>query len=71
MGYSLTLAILAVFGIYLFCSFWAYTIYPMLPRFEVLLAVYPTSWVITETAALIACFGMSRRAFVCLTPQRP
>ena len=63
IGYSMTPAILTVFGTCVFRLFWAYTICRIYHTFEVLLAVYPISWIITGSAVLIAYFIIRRRVF--------
>ena len=63
IGYSMTPAILTVFGTCVFRLFWAYTICRIYHKFEVLLAVYPISWIITGSAVLIAYFIIRRRVF--------
>ena len=60
---SMTPAILTVFGTCVFRLFWAYTICRIYHTFEVLLAVYPISWIITGSAVLIAYFIIRRRVF--------
>ena len=63
IGYSMTPAILTVFGTCVFRLFWAYTICRIYHTFEVLLTVYPISWIITGSAVLIAYFIIRRRVF--------
>ncbi len=63
IGYSMTPAMLTVFGTCIFRLFWAYTICRAWPGFEVLLAVYPISWVITGGAVLAAYFILRKKAF--------
>lgn len=63
IGYSMTPAVLTVFGTCIFRLFWAYTVCRIYPSFEVLLAVYPISWVITGSAVLIAYSILRKRAF--------
>ena len=63
IGYSMTPAILTVFGTCVFRLFWAYTICRIYHTFEVLLIVYPISWIITGSAVLIAYFIIRRRVF--------
>ncbi len=63
MGYSMIPALITIFGTCLFRLIWAYTVCPAFPEFEVLLMVYPISWVITGGGMLIAYFIISRRAF--------
>lgn len=64
IGYSMTPAVLTVFGTCLFRLFWIYTICRKYHNFEVLLSVYPISWVITGAAVLTAYFVIRRKVFV-------
>ncbi len=63
IGYSMTPAVLTVFGTCVFRLFWAYAVCRIFPDFEVLLSVYPISWVITGSAVLCAYFILRRKAF--------
>ena len=63
IGYSMTPAILTVFGTCVFRLLWAYTICRMYPSFDVLIAVYPISWVLTGSAVLIAYFVIRKKVF--------
>ena len=63
IGYSMTPAVLTVFGTCVFRLFWAYAVCRIFPDFEVLLSVYLISWVITGSAVLCAYFILRRKAF--------
>ena len=63
LGHSLTPAVLTVFGTCVFRLFWVWVVCRIWPRFDVLLAVYPISWVITGTAVLSAYFIMRDKAY--------
>lgn len=63
IGYSMTPAILTVFGTCIFRLLWIYIICPVYTSFEVLMAVYPISWVITGISVLIVYFIVRRKAF--------
>ena len=63
IGYSMTPALLTIFGTCIFRLFWAYVVTPLCPTFEMLLSVYPISWIITGSAVLIAYFVLRKRAF--------
>lgn len=54
MGRSLTPAILTVFGTCLLRIVWVYLVSPVWPGFDILMAVYPVSWILTGTMVLIA-----------------
>ena len=63
LGYSATPAVLTIFGTCLLRLVWAYTICRAFPRFEILMIVYPISWIVTGSAVLAAYFIMRRKAF--------
>ena len=63
IGYSMTPAILTVFGTCVFRLIWAYTVCRAYPSFDVLILVYPISWIITGSAVLIAYFVIRRKVF--------
>lgn len=63
MGYSLTPAILTVFGTCIFRLVWIATICKKYKSFAVLLNVYPITWVITGIAVLSAYFWIRRKCF--------
>lgn len=63
IGYSLTPAMLTVFGTCIFRIVWIYTVCRQYTSFEALMVVYPISWVITGTAVLLAYFIIRKRAF--------
>lgn len=63
MGYSMTPAILTVFGTCVFRLVWIYTVCRIHPGYHILLMVYPITWVITGTAVLVAYFLRRKKAF--------
>ena len=63
MGHSMTPAVLTVLGTCLLRLIWAFSICSIWPRFEVLMLVYPLTWIITGSSVLIAYFTMRRKAF--------
>ena len=63
IGRSMTPAVLTIFGTCFFRLFWAYTVCRAYPSFDVLISVYPISWIITGGAVLIAYFIIRRKAF--------
>ncbi len=63
LGYSMTPAMLTIVGICAFRLFWIYRIFNQNKSFELLLNVYPISWVITGVAVLTAYFLISRRQY--------
>ena len=63
MGYSMTPAVLTVFGTCILRLVWVYVVCDMYPGFGVLMAVYPVSWVVTGVAVLAVYFVIRRKAF--------
>ena len=63
MGYSLTPAVLTMFGSCVFRIIWVYTVCRVYKSFETLILVYRISWVITGTAVLTAYFLIRKKAF--------
>lgn len=63
LGYSLTPAILTVFGTCVFRLFWAFVVCGIHHDYTVLMSVYPISWTITGIAVLTAYFIIRRKAF--------
>lgn len=63
MGYSLTPAVLTMFGSCVFRIIWIYTVCRIYKSFETLILVYRISWVITGTAVLTAYFLIRKKAF--------
>lgn len=63
MGYSMTPAVLTVFGTCILRLVWVYVVCDMYPGFDVLMAVYPVSWVVTGVAVLTVYFVIRRKAF--------
>lgn len=54
LGKSLTPAVMTVFGTCLLRIVWVYVVSPIWPGFDVLMSVYPISWVLTGTFVLFA-----------------
>lgn len=63
MGYSMTPAVLTVFGTCILRLVWVYVVCDMYPGFDVLMAVYPVSWVVTGVAVLAVYFVIRRKVF--------
>lgn len=63
MGYSLTPALLTMFGTCVFRLVWIFTVCKKYRAIKVLLVVYPITWVITGTAVLTAYFLIRKRCF--------
>ncbi len=60
MGFSVTPALLTVFGTCLFRVFWVFVVCPRWPGYDVLMTVYPISWIFTGTMVLAAYFIIMR-----------
>lgn len=63
MGYSLTPAMMSVFGTCIFRLIWAYTIPKLNQSLGALYIVYPISWIITGTLVLSSYFIIRRKVF--------
>ena len=63
MGYSLLPALLTVIGSVGFRLFWLFSIFPIFNSFEMLLNVYPVSWILTGTMVIISYIFVSKKAF--------
>lgn len=63
MKYSLTPALISVFGICGIRFIYVFTVFPKNPTFATLLAVYPLSWLITTVGIIIAFVIYTRKAF--------
>lgn len=63
MGYSMTPAIITIFGTCVFRLMWVATISKWYPSFEMLMDVYPVSWIITGILVLSTYFVMRNKIF--------
>ncbi len=63
MGYSMTPAMLTVFGTCVFRLAWIALVCQKYHTFGVLVSVYPISWVVTGAAVLAAYFILRKKAF--------
>lgn len=63
LGYSMTPTILTIFGTCILRLVWVYTVNRQYNSFEVLMYVYPLSWVITGIAVWVAYYTIRRKAF--------
>lgn len=61
MGWSLTPALLTVFGTCLLRIVWVYVVTPYWGSFEMLMTVYPVSWIITGLLVLTAYWIVIRK----------
>ncbi len=69
LGYSMTPTMFTIFGTCLFRLLWIYTVCPIYNSFEVLMYVYPISWIITGVAVAGAYYVIRRKAFAIPTEQ--
>lgn len=63
IGYSMLPAILTVFGSCALRILWVYTVFQQFGSFEMLMNVYPVTWVVTGIMVVTAYFIMRRKAF--------
>ena len=61
MGFSMTPALLTVFGTCVFRLWWIYKVCSKYKSYEMVLNVYPISWVITGGAVLLAYFIIRKK----------
>lgn len=63
LGYSMTPVVLTVLGSCVFRLIWIYTVFNKFRSFEMLMNVYPVSWIITGIAVLIAYAIVRKKLF--------
>lgn len=63
VGYSLLPAVITVLGSVAFRIFWLFVIFPMRRTYDMLMTVYPVSWVLTGSMMLIAYFTVTKKVF--------
>ncbi|MCH5324680.1 MAG: MATE family efflux transporter [Eubacterium sp.] len=63
MGYSMLPAVITIVGTCALRFAWVYTVYPIFNTFEMLMNVYPATWVVTGTAMMVTYFIVRKRAF--------
>lgn len=63
LGYSLLPAIITVVGSVCFRIFWLFVIFPMRHTYDMLMTVYPVSWVLTGGMMLLAYFIVTKKVF--------
>lgn len=61
MGHSATPAIMTIFGTCLLRLAWVFWVFPVVPSYAGLMAVYPVSWAVTGALVLAACWRVFRR----------
>lgn len=64
MGVSMLPAIVTFIGSCLLRIVWVYTVFPLFPSYEMLLAVYPVSWLVTGCFMLAVYFPIRRKLFL-------
>ena len=64
MGKSLTPALMTVFGTCLLRMVWVYVVLPIWGGYDVLMTVYPVSWVVTGLMVLTAYWMTVRKKTV-------
>lgn len=60
MGYSMVPAVITIIGTCALRFAWVYTIFPLFGDFDMLLNVYPVTWVLTG-AVMVVCYLLIRR----------
>lgn len=63
MGWSMTPAAITIAGTCVFRIIWIYTVFQQVGTFEMLVTVYPVSWIITGVATLVAFAYVRKKAF--------
>lgn len=63
MGNSMSPAVLTILGTCVLRIVWVYTIFPVYNSYEMLLTVYPVTWVVTGILMMSAYFIISRKKF--------
>ena len=63
MGISMLPAIVTLVGSCILRIVWVYTVFRMVPTYEMLLSVYPVSWAITGLIMLVAYFLIRKKLF--------
>ena len=63
MGYSMTPSVITIFGTCVLRILWVMFVIPHHHSFELLVTVYPVSWIVTGTLMILAWFVFSRKAF--------
>ncbi len=63
IGYSMTPALITIFGTCVLRLVWIYTVCKVYTGFETLINVYPISWGVTGTIVLITYFIIRKRVF--------
>ncbi len=63
MGYSMLPAILTLAGSCLFRLTWLATVFKKYPSFEMIMNVYPISWIITGTAVITSYLIIRKKKF--------
>lgn len=66
MGYSISPSVITILGTVVFRIIWILTVFRLFPTYEMLMNVYPVSWVLTG-AALIAMYFWAKRRGVQVT----
>ena len=63
LGHSVSPTVITVFFVCIMRVIWIYTIFQSFRTFEMLLDIYPISWIITGIATLIAYAVISKKEF--------
>ena len=63
LGRSVIPTIIVIMGSVVFRIIWLFTVFKAFHTYDMLLMVYPVSWLITGTSVLIAYFIIRKREF--------
>lgn len=66
MGHSMLPALMTIFGTCIIRLLWVYLIFPLFGTFEMLLIIYPISWLITGVAMTISYYKLRKKDFLLL-----
>lgn len=63
MGYAIVPTIITLLGTCGFRLFWIYAVFERIGTFEILMNVYPATWILTGSIMIITYFRVRKRAF--------
>lgn len=64
VGHSMVPAIITILGVCGVRLVWIYTVFAKFPSFEILMMIYPVSWVITAVGIIVAYFVIRKKVLV-------
>ena len=63
LGHAIWPSIITILGTVVFRILWIMTVFRWIPSYDMLMSVYPVSWILTGAALLAMYFGVKRRRF--------